>query len=83
MSADNTCDIVPYRYMQSEFQHHTEVILSLNRILRTKSNTIHILSVNGVNIARIELTNPPKLTILKNGILQMFASIEYVLNVLK
>ena len=48
-----------------------------------KSKTKQILSVNGANIASIELIKPPKLTTLKNGTLNTFAKIEYVLIVLK
>lgn len=39
--------------------------------------------VNGIKIANMELINPPKLTTLINGTLNIFAKIEYKLKVLK
>ena len=69
------CERVEKKFEINTIQWGTE--------FNTKSKTIQSLSVNGVKIASIELTKPPKLTILKNGILKTFASTEYVLKVLK
>ena len=57
--------------------------IAFSRKFNMKSVGMHINFVYGLNIANIELTKPPKLTMLMNGTLRIFANTEYNENVLK